>query len=91
VRLFNRTTRSVSLTDAGRRLLNDLGIALPPALKYESDVVMAEDDLVMLHGRFSGTGMISAPAATSSIRPDTTNHCLTLPCQPLKMTAESRI
>jgi predicted SnoaL-like aldol condensation-catalyzing enzyme len=41
----------------GRSGLFDFIKSLPPSLQYESDVVMTEGDLVMLHGRFSGTGL----------------------------------
>jgi SnoaL-like domain len=44
----------------GREGLFDLIKGLPPSLKYENDVVMAEDDLVMLHGRFSGIYLLAA-------------------------------
>lgn len=52
----------------GRKGLFDLVKALPPSLKYESDVVMAEDDLVMLHGRFSGTGLAADWIAADIVR-----------------------
>ena len=41
----------------GRDGLFDLVKSLPPGLKYEPGVIVAEDDLVILHGRFSGTGL----------------------------------
>jgi predicted SnoaL-like aldol condensation-catalyzing enzyme len=31
--------------------------AAPPTLKYEPGLVVAEGDLVILHGRFSGLGL----------------------------------
>jgi predicted SnoaL-like aldol condensation-catalyzing enzyme len=38
----------------GRAGLFNLTEGLPPTLKYESQLVVAEGDFVMLHGRFSG-------------------------------------
>jgi predicted SnoaL-like aldol condensation-catalyzing enzyme len=29
----------------------------PPAMKYENSLIMAEGDMLMLHGRFSGIGL----------------------------------
>jgi predicted SnoaL-like aldol condensation-catalyzing enzyme len=52
----------------GRDGLFDLIKSLPPSLKYENDVVMAEDNLVMLHGRFSGTGLPAAWVAADIVR-----------------------
>jgi predicted SnoaL-like aldol condensation-catalyzing enzyme len=52
----------------GRSGLFDLVRSLPSSLKYESDVVMAEGDLVMLHGRFSGTGLSADWVAADIIR-----------------------
>jgi predicted SnoaL-like aldol condensation-catalyzing enzyme len=52
----------------GRDGLFDLVRGLPPSLKYESDVAMAEDDLVMLHGRFSGTGLRADWVAADIVR-----------------------
>ena len=40
----------------GREGLFDLVKSLPPTLKYEPGVRVADGDLVMLHGRFSGFG-----------------------------------
>jgi predicted SnoaL-like aldol condensation-catalyzing enzyme len=40
----------------GRQGLFDLIRSLPPTLKYEPGVVVANGDHVMVHGRFSGTG-----------------------------------
>jgi len=40
----------------GREGLFDLVTSLPPTLKYEPGVRVADGDLVMLHGRFSGFG-----------------------------------
>ena len=40
----------------GREGLFDLIKSLPPTLKYEPGTIVAEGDLVILHGRFSGFG-----------------------------------
>ncbi|MDZ5450511.1 nuclear transport factor 2 family protein [Labrys sedimenti] len=40
----------------GRHGLFDLVRNLPATLKYENRLIMAEGDLLMLHGRFSGIG-----------------------------------
>src|SRR5580704_3008028 len=42
---------------AGRDGLLGLIRSLPPTLKYEPGVVVAEGDFVILHGRFSGIGL----------------------------------
>lgn len=41
----------------GREGLFELVKASPPTLKYESGLVIAEGDYVILHGRFSGLGL----------------------------------
>jgi predicted SnoaL-like aldol condensation-catalyzing enzyme len=41
----------------GREGLFRLVKSLPPTLKYESGLVVAEGDYVLLHGRFSGIGL----------------------------------
>jgi predicted SnoaL-like aldol condensation-catalyzing enzyme len=41
----------------GRDGLFNLIKAAPPSLKYEHQVVLAEGDYVILHGRFSNTGL----------------------------------
>ena len=41
----------------GRQGLFDLIKTVPPALKYEHGLIMAEGDFVMVHGRFSGMGL----------------------------------
>jgi predicted SnoaL-like aldol condensation-catalyzing enzyme len=41
---------------AGRAGLFDLIKSLPPTLKYEPGTIVAEGDLVIVHGRFSGFG-----------------------------------
>ncbi|HEY3841173.1 MAG TPA: nuclear transport factor 2 family protein, partial [Bryobacteraceae bacterium] len=40
----------------GREGLFDLVKSLPPTLRYESGVIVAEGDLVIVHGRFSKFG-----------------------------------
>src|SRR5437667_6028903 len=40
----------------GREGLFDLINSLPPTLKYEPGTIVAEGDLVIVHGRFSGFG-----------------------------------
>ena len=40
----------------GREGLFDLIKSLPPTLKYEPGTIMAEGDVVIVHGRFSGFG-----------------------------------
>ena len=40
----------------GREGLFDLIKSLPPTLKYEAGAIIAEDNFVIVHGRFSGFG-----------------------------------
>jgi predicted SnoaL-like aldol condensation-catalyzing enzyme len=40
----------------GREGLFDLVKSLPPTLRYEPGVIVAEGDVVIVHGRFSGFG-----------------------------------
>jgi predicted SnoaL-like aldol condensation-catalyzing enzyme len=40
----------------GREGLFNLIKSLPPTLKYENGLILAEGDTLMLHGRFSGIG-----------------------------------
>jgi len=42
---------------AGRDGLFDLTKGLPPTLRYENAVAVAQGDYVILHGRFSGHGL----------------------------------
>lgn len=42
--------------EPGRDGLFNLVRSAPPTLKYESDVIVAEGDFVIVHGRFSGRG-----------------------------------
>jgi predicted SnoaL-like aldol condensation-catalyzing enzyme len=41
---------------SGREGLFDLIKGLPPTLKYEPGLIVAEGDFVIIHGRFSGFG-----------------------------------
>jgi predicted SnoaL-like aldol condensation-catalyzing enzyme len=41
---------------AGRDGLFGLIKSMPPTLKYQNSVILAEGDMLMLHGRFSGIG-----------------------------------
>ena len=43
--------------EAGREGLFNFIKASPASLKYESGVIVAEGDFVIVHGRFSGTGL----------------------------------
>ena len=43
--------------EPGRDGLFNLIKAAPPSLKYEHRVILAEDDYVILHGRFSNIGL----------------------------------
>ncbi len=43
--------------EPGREGLFNLVKSVPATAKYESQLVMAEGDYVMLHGRFSGLGL----------------------------------
>jgi predicted SnoaL-like aldol condensation-catalyzing enzyme len=44
----------------GREGLFNLIKSIPPTLKYEPGVIVAEGDFVMIHGRFSGFGQPKA-------------------------------
>ena len=41
----------------GREGLFNLIKSIPPTLKYEHGMIMAENDFVIVHGRFSGIGL----------------------------------
>jgi predicted SnoaL-like aldol condensation-catalyzing enzyme len=43
--------------EPGREGLFKLVKAAPPSLKYEPGVILAEDDYVIVHGRFSNIGL----------------------------------
>ena len=42
--------------EPGREGLFNLVKGIPPTLKYEAGVIVADDDFVIVHGRFSGFG-----------------------------------
>ena len=44
-------------TAPGREGLFDLIKSVPPTLKYEPGMIVAEGDFVIVHGRFSGIGL----------------------------------
>jgi len=52
----------------GRAGLFNLIKSLPPSLRYENHVVLAENDMVILHGRFSGTGLPANWIAADIVR-----------------------
>src|SRR5579859_950934 len=60
-RLFNRTTRSVALTEAGKRLLDRIGPAL-------SDIGAALSELAGDEGRLTGTLRINGPTPAIQLR-----------------------
>ena len=54
----------------GRKGLFDLIRSLPQTLRYENQLIVAEDDYVIAHGRFSGHGLPAAWIAADVIRFD---------------------
>ena len=52
----------------GREGLFNLVRAAPPSLRYEHGVILAEGDIVMVHGRFSGNGRPVAWIAVDILR-----------------------
>jgi predicted SnoaL-like aldol condensation-catalyzing enzyme len=52
----------------GRNGLFDLIRALPDTLRYENQLVVAEGDYVIAHGRFSGNGRPAAWIAADVVR-----------------------
>ena len=52
----------------GREGLFDLVRNLPPTLKYEPGLIVADGDFVILHGRFSGFGAPANWIATDILR-----------------------
>ena len=52
----------------GREGLFNLIRSLPPTLKYESDIIVAEGDFVIAHGRFSGHGRPRSWVAADVVR-----------------------
>jgi len=53
---------------SGRDGLFDLVRTLPDTLRYENQLIVAEGDYVIAHGRFSGTGRTAAWIATDIVR-----------------------
>ena len=52
----------------GREGLFDLIQSLPPTLKYEPGVIVADGDFVIVHGRFSGFGAAANRIAADILR-----------------------
>jgi predicted SnoaL-like aldol condensation-catalyzing enzyme len=52
----------------GREGLFNLIKSLPPSFKYEPGMIVADGDLVMLHGRFSGFGQPTAWIVVDIVR-----------------------
>jgi predicted SnoaL-like aldol condensation-catalyzing enzyme len=52
----------------GREGLFDLIRSSPPELRYESQLIVAEGDFVIAHGRFSGNGRPAAWIAADVVR-----------------------
>ncbi len=53
---------------SGREGLFNLIKSIPPTLKYEPGMIVAEGDLVMIHERFSGFGQPTAWIAADILR-----------------------
>jgi predicted SnoaL-like aldol condensation-catalyzing enzyme len=54
--------------EPGREGLFKLVRASPPTLRYQSDVIAADGDYVIVHGRFSGNGRARAWIAADVLR-----------------------
>ena len=54
--------------EPGREGLFNLIKSLPPTLRYEPGAIVAEGDVVMIHGRFSGFGQPTAWIAADILR-----------------------
>src|ERR1700692_4550534 len=54
--------------EPGREGLFSLIKNVPPSLKYEPGIIMAENDFVMVHGRFSGIGLPANWIAADIVR-----------------------
>jgi predicted SnoaL-like aldol condensation-catalyzing enzyme len=52
----------------GREGLFDLTKSFPPEFRWEAGVIMAEGDLVMVHGRYSGRGVPTNLIAVDILR-----------------------
>jgi predicted SnoaL-like aldol condensation-catalyzing enzyme/predicted ester cyclase len=57
-----------SIVPAGRDGLFDMVRNMPPSLRYENALAMAEGDYVFLHGRFTGNGQPRAMIAADIVR-----------------------
>lgn len=86
VRLFNRTTRSVALTDAGERLLARLGPAF-------ASVDSAVDEVIGLRGRPAGKIRVhsSRAAAETHLTDYLGGFCEAYPDIELDITVDSRV
>ena len=54
--------------EPGRNGLFNLIKSIPPTLKYEHDMIVAEGDFVIVHGRFSGHGQAANWIAADILR-----------------------
>jgi predicted SnoaL-like aldol condensation-catalyzing enzyme len=54
--------------EPGRDGVFDLIKSIPPTLKYEHDMIVAEGDFVIVHGRFSGHGQPANSIAADILR-----------------------
>ena len=54
--------------EPGRDGLFNLIKSIPPTLKYEHDMIVAEDEFVIVHGRFSGHGQPANWIAADIVR-----------------------
>ena len=54
--------------EPGRDGLFNLMKSVPPTLKYEPGVIVANEDFVIVHGRFSGFGQATAWIAADILR-----------------------
>jgi Uncharacterized protein conserved in bacteria len=54
--------------EPGRDGLFNLIRSAPPTLRYEHQLIVAEDDYVIIHGRFSGRGQPAAWIAADIVR-----------------------
>src|SRR5437016_962192 len=61
-------TSSTARTSPGREGLFNLIKSMPPTLKYEPGVIVADGDFVIVHGRFSGFGAAANRIAADILR-----------------------
>ena len=64
----DRYTQHSAHIAPGREGLFDLIRTLPQTLRYENQLIVAEDDYVIAHGRFSGNGRPAAWIAADIVR-----------------------